>query len=65
MSINEERDYCLNLEEEIEDYKTLLNKGGRPSYLISLGRDILDDPREYREILSYWQHFTLGGEEGK
>ncbi|KAH7317404.1 hypothetical protein BKA65DRAFT_483624 [Rhexocercosporidium sp. MPI-PUGE-AT-0058] len=31
------------------------SEGGRPSHSVSLGRDILEDPGEYREILSYWQ----------
>jgi hypothetical protein len=35
-------------------YNTLVNEGGRPSHPVSLGRDILENPGEYREILSFW-----------
>jgi hypothetical protein len=45
----------LDLEEETECYNTLVNEGGRPSHPVSLGRDVLENPGEYREILSYWQ----------
>jgi hypothetical protein len=54
-SIDEERDYRRDLANETEDYNTLVREGGRPSHPVSLGRDILDDPGKYREILSYWQ----------
>ena len=33
---NEEEEYPYNLEEEIEYYNILINKGGRPLYLVSL-----------------------------
>ena len=50
---DEEEAYRLSLEEEIKYYNTLVNKGGRPSHPVSLSRDILENPGEYREILSY------------
>lgn len=31
-----------------------MNEGGRPSHTVSLGRDVLKNPGEYGEILSYW-----------
>ena len=54
-SIDEEEDYRRDLADETEYYNTLIREGGRPSHLVSLGRDVLENPGEYREILSYWQ----------
>jgi hypothetical protein len=34
---------------------TLVKEGGRPSHPVNLGRGIIENPGEYREILSYWQ----------
>jgi hypothetical protein len=53
--IDEEEDYRCDLANETEYYNTLIREGGRPSHPVSLGRDVLEDPGEYREILSYWQ----------
>ena len=39
----------------MENYNILVNEGGRPSWPVGLGRDIRENPGEYREILSYWQ----------
>ncbi|CZR65639.1 uncharacterized protein PAC_15539 [Phialocephala subalpina] len=52
--LDEEEDYRLDLKKETKYYNTLVNEGGRPSHPVSLGRNIIDDPGEYREILSYW-----------
>lgn len=51
---DEEECYRLDLEEETECYNTLVNEGGRPSHPVSLGRDVLENPEDYGEILSYW-----------
>ena len=53
--MDDEESYRYDLEEEKECYNTLLREGGRPSHPVSLGRDVLEDPGEYRDILSYWQ----------
>ena len=53
--MDDEESYRYDLERETEYYNTLLREGGRPSHPVSLGRDVLEDPGEYREILSYWQ----------
>ena len=45
--LDKEEEYRLNLEEQTEYYNTLISKGSRPLYLVSLSRDILEDPREY------------------
>jgi hypothetical protein len=55
VSLDEEEDYRRDLAEEMEYYNTLVREGGRPSHPVSLGRDVLEEPGEYREILSYWQ----------
>jgi hypothetical protein len=53
--MDDEESYRYDLERETEYYNTLIREGGRPSHPVSLGRDVLEDPGEYREILSYWQ----------
>jgi hypothetical protein len=45
----------LELKEQTKYYNMLIREGGRPSHPVSLGRDVLEHPGEYREILSYWQ----------
>jgi hypothetical protein len=40
----------------------LVSEGGRPSHPVSLGRDILENPGEYSEILSYWQRVNHDAE---
>jgi hypothetical protein len=42
------------LPKEREAYNTLINEGGTPTHPFELGFDILDDPGEYKDILSYW-----------
>jgi len=54
-SLDEEEDYRRDIKKQTECYNSLISEGGRPSHPVSLGRDILEDPGEYREILSYWQ----------
>lgn len=39
------------LEEETEYYNALISEGGRPSHPVSLGRNILEDPGEYRDTI--------------
>lgn len=53
--IDDEEVYLNALEEETGYYNTLVNEGGRPSHPLSLGRDILTNPGEYREIFTFWQ----------
>ncbi|KAL2352918.1 hypothetical protein BJ546DRAFT_794317, partial [Cryomyces antarcticus] len=55
-TIYDDEEKCrLDLEDETESYNTLVNEGGRPLHPVSPGRVILENPGEYREILSYWQ----------
>jgi hypothetical protein len=54
-SINEEEDYRRDLEEQTDYSNKLVDAGGRPSHPVSLGRDILRNPGQYHEVLSYWQ----------
>ncbi|KAL9013440.1 MAG: hypothetical protein Q9173_001867 [Seirophora scorigena] len=53
---DEEEDQRQQLEKEVEFYNTLIKEGGRPSHPINLGPGVAQDPGEYREILSVWQH---------
>jgi hypothetical protein len=53
--IDEEEYNRYNLEQQVEYYDTLVREGGRPSHPVKLGRGIIENPGEYREILSYWQ----------
>ncbi|KAI9772281.1 MAG: hypothetical protein M1840_001030 [Geoglossum simile] len=39
---------------ERESYDTLVQEGGRPSHPIHLGFDVLSNPGEYKDIISYW-----------
>ncbi|KAJ9624520.1 hypothetical protein H2203_005255 [Taxawa tesnikishii (nom. ined.)] len=41
--------------EEKEAHDALTRDGGRPSHPIALGFDILDEPGQYAEIISYWR----------
>ena len=52
---DDEEMYRYYLEEQTAYYNTLVNEGGRPSHPVSLGRDVIENPGEYREILSFWQ----------
>ena len=65
MLLDEEEDYRHDLEEETDYYNTIIREGGRPSHPVNLGCDILEDPGEYREILSYWQLHNGDGENRK
>lgn len=62
--LEEEEEYRCDLKHETKFYDTLIREGGQPSHSASLGRDILDDPGELREILSYWQRDN-GDAEGR
>ncbi len=53
---DEEECHRRELDEEAEYYNTLIKEGGRPSHPISAGPGVAQDPGEYREILSVWQH---------
>ena len=53
--LDEEEEYRRDLKHEMKFYNTLVREGGQPSHSASLGRDILEDPGELREIVSYWQ----------
>jgi len=53
--MDEEESYRYDLVKQAEYYNTLVDEGGRPSHPVSLGRDIIETPGEYREILSFWQ----------
>ncbi|KAK0104850.1 hypothetical protein ONS95_005116 [Cadophora gregata] len=55
-SIDDEEWYHHLLRRETRFYDTLVREGGRPSHPVSLGRDVLENPGEYREILSFWNH---------
>lgn len=44
-----------DLQRERESFNTLADEGGVPSHPVELGFDVLDDPREYKDIISYWQ----------
>lgn len=61
--LGDEEYYRRHLEEQTELYNTLINEGGRPSHPVSLGRDVLQDPGEYREIFSYWKKQSPGIEQ--
>lgn len=54
-SYNSEAHYQYYLQRETEAYSALVADGGRPSHPLSLLEDIVNDPGEYREILSFWQ----------
>jgi hypothetical protein len=52
---DEEEEYQDDLQYEIKCYNALVEAGGRPSHPLSRLDDIIKDPGEYREILSFWQ----------
>jgi hypothetical protein len=58
--LNVDEQYHEDLRSETECYNTLVNDGGRPSHPVSLLEDVLKNPGEYREILSYWQDHPAG-----
>ena len=43
---------------ELEAYNALVDEGGRPSHPIGPNFDILDEPGDYKEIITYWQGHT-------
>ncbi|KAF2191913.1 hypothetical protein K469DRAFT_735781 [Zopfia rhizophila CBS 207.26] len=51
---DEER-YRKDLHGQTEVYHALINDGGRPLHPLSLLKDIIKSPGEYREILSFWR----------
>lgn len=53
--IDEEEQYRHNIQQQTENYNELVKHGGRPSHPLSRLEDIVKDPGEYREILSFWQ----------
>ncbi|KAF2189278.1 hypothetical protein K469DRAFT_724003 [Zopfia rhizophila CBS 207.26] len=54
--LDEEEEYRESLQRETEAYHALVKDGGRPSHPLSLLEDIVKNPGEYREILS-WKSF--------
>ncbi|PGG98115.1 hypothetical protein GX51_06964 [Blastomyces parvus] len=50
-----EKSHQRSLREQTAAYHALIKAGGRPSHPLSLLVDILKDPGEYADILSYWQ----------
>ena len=52
--LDEER-YREDLQVETESYNALVDDGGRPSHPLGLLEDIVKNPGEYREILTFWQ----------
>ncbi|KAF2189933.1 hypothetical protein K469DRAFT_683279 [Zopfia rhizophila CBS 207.26] len=53
--LDEEEEYRESLQRETEAYHALDKDGGRPSHPLNLLEDIVKNPGEYREILSFWQ----------
>ena len=51
--LGDEEYYRQDLKQQTKYYNTLTNEGGRPSHPISLDRDVVKNPGEYREILSF------------
>ncbi|KAF2176898.1 hypothetical protein K469DRAFT_697612 [Zopfia rhizophila CBS 207.26] len=51
--LDKEKQYRDSLQRETEAYHALINNRGRPSHLISLLKDIVKNPGEYRKILSF------------
>ena len=43
------------MKREREAYKALVDDHGRPCNPIELGLDVLDNPGQYKDIISYWQ----------
>ena len=46
-----------DLREERESYDALVGDKGRPSHPVRLGFDVLDNPGEYKDIISYWRNY--------
>ncbi|KAF2257131.1 hypothetical protein BU26DRAFT_546274 [Trematosphaeria pertusa] len=53
--LTEGEQYVEDLRRQTGYYKMLVDDGGRPSHPLSRLEDIVKDPGEYREILSFWQ----------
>jgi len=49
------------LRKEKEAYNTLVNDSGRPSHLVHLRFDVLDNPGKYKDIISYWKSLPRTG----
>ncbi|KAF2271533.1 uncharacterized protein EI97DRAFT_462771 [Westerdykella ornata] len=54
-SYHEEEEYREDLRLQRGMYKMLVDDGGRPSHPLSRLEDIVENPGEYREILTFWQ----------
>ncbi len=54
-SLPEGEQYQQDLQKETRCYNALVEAGGRPSHPLSRLGDIVKDPGEYRDILSFWQ----------
>ncbi|KAL8646623.1 MAG: hypothetical protein Q9210_006034, partial [Variospora velana] len=46
---------------EKESYNALVSEGGIPSHPVALGFGILENPREYKDIISYWKSHSTPG----
>ncbi|KAF2757511.1 hypothetical protein EJ05DRAFT_486559 [Pseudovirgaria hyperparasitica] len=49
-----EEEYQEDLRRQTGYYNMLVDDGGRPSHPLSMLESIVENPREYREILSFW-----------
>ncbi|KAF2749608.1 hypothetical protein M011DRAFT_474966 [Sporormia fimetaria CBS 119925] len=59
----EEEKYQDDLRYETKCYNALVEAGGRPSHPLNRLEDIVNDPGDYRDILSFWQgRFPKQGE---
>lgn len=56
----EEEQYRHDVQHETRFYNKLVKDGGRPSHPLSLFDNVIKDPGEYREILSFWQDGQSG-----
>ncbi|KAK2801517.1 hypothetical protein FQN50_007733 [Emmonsiellopsis sp. PD_5] len=59
--IDLEQERQWGIREETWSYNALLSAGGRPSYPLSVLEDIVENPGEYRDILSFWQTLESSG----
>ena len=59
MTVTEEEEYENAKLYKREAYQELIDSGGRPTHPIEQMEEIVKDPGELHEILTFWQ--TLGG----
>lgn len=52
--LNEEDDYLEDIQYETESFNWLVDNGGRPSHPLERMEDIIKNPGQDREILSFW-----------